>query len=179
MQPMKMALLPAALLAFLVCAPPASAQANAHSSPDDRQRIVSIAQSLEHDPLNPTLKNDRSWAVRWVIDAPDVTINVCLEPLGGVSKQDYAHFPEIVAQYTVAMAAFIIENPAKADDLDAQQLAGVEGALNAYRSMRTARPDEKSPKLEKLLEMQGRGELPGFVRKAYRHCAAKRAEEVH
>jgi hypothetical protein len=170
---MNMATLSAALLALLVCVTPASAQTNEHSSPEDRQRVVSIAHNLERAPLDASLQHDRQWAMQWLIDAPDVTVNACLDPLGGVSQKEYAHVPEIIAQYTVAMAAFIIENPAKENDQDAQQLAGVESALNAYRAMRTAQPDAKSPTLEKLLGLQDRGELPGFVHKAYAHCLAK------
>jgi hypothetical protein len=176
---MRISALPTVLLALLVCAAPAFAQTDAHSSPEDRQRFVSIVQNLERAPLNPGLRGDRKWALQWLMDAPDVSVNVCLDPLGGVSDKNYVHAPEIVVQYTLAMAAFILENPGKPDSPDAQQLAGVEGALNAYRSMRTAQPDDKSPALEKLLGMQSRGELPGFVRKAYLHCSAKGAEEVH
>jgi len=167
------------LLALLVCATTASAQTNAHSSPDDRRRFVAIEQNLERAPLDPSLQHDREWALQWLTDAPDVSVNACLDPLGGAPKNDYAHTPQIVVLYMFAMAAFIIENPGKANDPGAQQLAGVEGALNAYRAMRIARPEEKSPTLETLLDMQGRGELPGFVQKAYLHCSAKGAGEAH
>jgi hypothetical protein len=170
---MRIAALFTALLALLVCATPGFAQTNAHSSPEDRQRFVSIVQSLERAPLNPGLQDDRKWAVQWLTDAPDVTVNLCLDPLGGVSKKDYAHSSEIVVQYMFAMAALIIENPEKAGDMDAQQLAGVEGALNAYRSMRTAQPNDTSLIFEKLLGLQSRDELSGFVRKAYLKCSAK------
>lgn len=71
------------------------------------------------------------------------------------------------------MTAFIIENPGKAGDPDAPQLAAVEGALNGYQSMRTAQSNDTHPVLEKLLGLQSRDELPGFVRKAYLHCLAK------
>jgi hypothetical protein len=170
---MRIAALFTALLALLVCATPGFAQTNAHSSPEGRQRFVSIVQSLERAPLNPGLQDDRKWAVQWLTDAPDVTVNLCLDPLGGVSKKDYAHSSEIVVQYMFAMAALIIENPEKAGDMDAQQLAGVKGALNAYRSMRTAQPNDTSLILEKLLGLQSRDELSGFVRKAYLKCSAK------
>lgn len=164
-----------ALLAFLASAHPAFAQADAPSSPGDRQRFVSIVHSLERAPLDPTLQDDRQWALQWVTDAPDISVDVCMEPLGGASQKDYAHFPQILFQYTIAMAAFVIENPARASDADAQQLAGVEGALKAYRTMHAAEPKVASPALEKLLVMQGRGELAGFVQKAYRRCKAKDA----
>jgi hypothetical protein len=71
------------------------------------------------------------------------------------------------------MAAFVIENPSKANDADATQLAGVESALNAYRAMRVAQPNDNSPKLDELLGMKSRGELPDFVRKAFLRCMAK------
>lgn len=173
---MRITALPAVLPALLACATPAFAQTKSHSSPEDRQRFVSIAHSLEQAPLNPNLRDDRKWALQWLIDAPDVSVNVCLDPLAGVSDKGYAHSPKIVMQYAIAMGTFIIENPGKSGDPDAQQLAGVEGALNAYRAIRTAEPDDKSPALEKLLGLQSKGELPGFVHKAFVSCVAKSAK---
>ena len=170
---MKIAALLPALFALLVCAPPSFAQASAVSSPEDRQRFVTIVHKLERTPLDPSLQNDRSWAIQWLTDAPDVSVNVCADPIGGVTEKGYVHSPEIVVQYTLAMAAFVIENPNKTNDQDATQLAGVESALKAYRAMRVAEPNDRSPKLDDLLGMQSRGELPDFVRKAFLRCMAK------
>ena len=170
---MKIAALLAPLFALLAWATPAFAQSSEQSSPADKQRFVAIERRLEAAPLDKTLEQDRSWAIRWLTDAPDVTVNVCLEPLNGVSDKTYPRTAEIVIQYSLAMAAFIIENPGKAEDVDAQQLAGVEGALNAYKAMRVARPDEKSPELDKLLAMQSGGQLTDFVQKAFHRCMAK------
>jgi hypothetical protein len=173
---MKITTLLAALFALLVCATPGFAQTKAHSSPEERQRFVTIVHNLERTPLDPALGRDRSWAIRWLTDVPDISVSVCSDPLGGVIGEKYAHAGEITVQYIFGMAALIIENPGTANDVDAQQLAGVESALKAYRVMRGARPDEQSPALEKLLGMQGRGELPDFVRNAYRECKAKSAQ---
>ncbi|MEZ0242393.1 MAG: hypothetical protein ACAH11_03390 [Sphingomonas sp.] len=166
---MKIKALLAAFFALLVCAMPALAQT---SSPEDRQRFVTIVHNLERTPLDPGLRADRSWAIKWLTDAPDVSVTICADVLGGVPSKDYAHSPEILVQYMLGMGAFAIENPGKADDADAQQLAGVESALKAYGVMRTMEPDKKSPALEKLLALQMRGELPGFVQKAFRTCMA-------
>lgn len=170
---MKTANLLTALLALLACTAPAFAQTKAQSSPEDRQRFVSIVHNLESAPLNPRLQGDRAWAMQWLSAAPDVTVSACLEPLGGLSDKNYAHSSEIVVQYMFAIAVFILENPGKSQDPDAQQLAGVEGALRAYQSILTTKPDDKSSALDKLLARQGRGDLPGFVQKAYRSCMAK------
>jgi hypothetical protein len=76
------------------------------------------------------------------------------------------------------MAAFIIADPAKQNDIDVQQLAGVQSALIAYQSMRTARPSVRFSAFDKLLEAQKRGDLPRVVREAYRRCSAAGNEEA-
>lgn len=175
---MRIPTLPAALLAIQICvtlfvsATTAVAQISAHSSPEDRQRFVSLVHRIEHAPLDPSLRDNRAWAVQWLQDAPDVTVSACLDPLGGVSINRYVHSNEVIVQYMLGMGSFIIENPEKVNDQDAQQLAGVESALKAYESMRTIQPDDQSPELNSLLAMKSEGKLPAFVQKAFRQCLA-------
>lgn len=175
---MQTAFLPAAILGALICATPALAKTNALQPAGDRERFVSVVQSLEGAPLNPELQNDRAWAIQWLTDAPDISVNACLEPIGGVSEKAYAQAPIVVVQYMVAMAAFIIKHPEQQNDSDAQQLAGVESALRAYQAMRIDQPLSMSSALEKLLGMQNRGKLREFVHKAYRHCLSQGGKEV-
>lgn len=163
----------AVLLSLLGCAVPAFAQTPAQSSPEDRQRLVSIVRSLERTPLEPSLRSERAWAIQWLTDAPDVSVTMCADPLGGIPDKAFVQGPEIIVQYMLGMAAFLVENPGKSNDADAQQLAGVESALAAYRSIRAVQPSNLSPQLEKLLARQSRGELPGFVHKAYLQCLKK------
>lgn len=154
---------------------PAIAQ-DVTSSPADRARFVSITRELEKAPLDPGLKDDRAWALQWLTDAPDITVSVCAEPLGGVVGSGYPHAPAILVQYVYAMAAGIIEHPETADDKVGQQIAGVESALAAYRAILRAHPEANSPALNGVLESEARGELPAFVRQAYDSCIAKSAE---
>lgn len=175
---MKTAPLFAALLGFLSCATSTIAAAQTQSLAEDQKRFVSVVQNLEIAPLDPELQHDRAWAIQWLTDTPDISVNVCLEPIGGVSGKAYAGAPNIIVQYMLGMGAFIIKNPEKQNDPDAQQLAGVESALRAYQSMRTAQPLAISSMLEKLVEVQKRGELPGFVHDAYLRCLSKGAKEV-
>jgi len=83
---MRITALPTMLVALLSCATQAFAQTNAHSSPEDRRRFVSIVQSLERAPLNPSLQHDREWAIRWLVEAPDVSASACSDPLGGAAR---------------------------------------------------------------------------------------------
>jgi hypothetical protein len=157
----------------LACGLTSASAADTHSSPEDRARFVSITRSLEDAPLNPNLTADRAWALSWLTDAPDVSVNVCLASLGDMAQGKYPYDSQIVLQYTFSMAALVIEHPETVNDPNAQQLAGAEGALNAYRAILKDKPDAKSPELEALLETRTRGELSDFVRKAAVHCSGK------
>jgi len=158
------ALLPM-LLALLVSGAPALAQTTAQSSPEDRQRFVTIVHKLEKTPLDAGVRSDRGWAIQWLTDAPDVSVTVCSDMLGGVLEERYAQHPIVIAQYMLGMGAFVVEHPDKASDSDAVQLAGVESALTVYRAVRA---DQPSPALDKLAALKDRGELPGFVRQTFR-----------
>jgi hypothetical protein len=162
----------------LACGPAPASAADRRSSPEDRQRFVTIAHSLEQAPLKERLKADREWALAWLTDAPDVTATLCAEPLGNLAQSKYRYDAEIIIQDAFSMAAFMIEHPQAAKDPAAQQLAGVEGALNAYRAILSDKPDARSPALDTLLQTQARGELPAFVRKAWIACSKKKSEAV-
>lgn len=168
----------AALFALFTCGTSALAQTRAQSSPEDRQRFVSVVGNLESAPMSPKLQDDRAWAIQWLTDAPDISVTACLDPIGGVSEKSYAQAPKIVVQYVIAMAAFIIKNPGEKDDPVAQQLAGVESALSAYQAIRTAEGSARSSVLEKLLEIKSQGKLLDFVRRASQRCLAQGAEEL-
>lgn len=166
-----------AMCVTLICGLVPAAAADTHSSPEDRARFVSITRNLEGTPLKPSLKADRAWAVEWLTEVPDISVTVCDDPLGGVVQSDYAYAPEILVQYMFSMAAHIIEHPEITNDPNAQQLAGVEGALTAYRSILRQKPDAKSPALERVLQAQTRRELPDFVQKAFISCKSKEQNE--
>jgi len=158
------------LAAALVCGLTPASAAPARSSPEDLQRFVSIARTLEQTPLKADARDDRAWALEWLTNAPDVTVDICLYALGRIEK-NYPYAGEITLQDMFSMAAFVIEHPETANDQTAQHLAGIEGALNAYRSILRDRPEAKSTALETLLQIQSRGELSDRIRRALDRCA--------
>lgn len=177
--PMRSVTVAALFASFLACSTPLFAGLVRQSTSPDRERFISITHKLQEAPLDPTLRAERQWAMEWLIAAPDVSVNVCLSPLGGAALTNYSHFDEIIAQYTFAMADLVIERPETVNDPQAQQLAGVEGALGAYRLMLTADPQAKSIQLDKLLEVQSRGALPRFIRGTLSDCYKGKGEELH
>jgi hypothetical protein len=82
--------------------------------------------------------------------------------------------PQLSYQATFGSAAYIIEHPDKAGDLDAQFIAGVESALKSYGSIVKSEPEAKSKALDSLLEKQKEGKLADFVRSASKSCQDKK-----
>ena len=162
----------------LVCVPTVTSAASKRSSPEDLRRFVEVTRSLEQAPLAESLKEDREWALAWLVEAPDVSVTICTDALGGMYDSDYPHTAEIILQDSFAMGAFAIEHPDKANDPEAQQLAGVEGALSAYRSILRDKPETKSAFLEKLLQTQADGGLRKHVRQALVNCSKGKDEAV-
>jgi hypothetical protein len=154
------------LLSLGLVAAAQSGEKRGPSTPAERERFITIVHKLEQAPLDKGLKKDREWALVWLIQVPDVSVNVCLAPLGDRKEEKYKYEPEIFGQFTLSMGAFLIEHPEKAKDQDAQFLAGVESALKAYKAILESKPEAKSKGLDDLLEKQSQGKLADFVRDA-------------
>jgi len=147
-----------------------SAPQRGPSTPAERERAVAIAHKLEQAPLDKSLRPDREWAILWLIQVPDVHVKLCTNVLGDFTKSKYKYSPEITTQLTLSSAAFVIEHPDKAGDAVAQYLAGVEGALNAYRAIIKEKPQAKSDALDELLQKQAQGTLVEFVQEQSKRC---------
>lgn len=141
------------------------------STADERQRFLEITRKMADSPLDPALRADRDWALKWLIAIPDINVDVCNAPLGDFINAQYKYTPQILGQLTFSTGAFIIEHPDKehpdkAKDRDAQYVAGIEGALHAYQSILKTKPDATAKELDDLLEKQKKGTLAAFVRTA-------------
>ncbi|MBI2682614.1 MAG: tetratricopeptide repeat protein [Acidobacteriales bacterium] len=84
----------------------------------------------------------------------------------------YKYEVELLAAYTIAMTAFIIENPEHYRDETLVQYAGVDGVLNTYQAIRKARPKELHPTFDGLLEKRDSGELAPIIKSDIEKCAA-------
>lgn len=149
---------------------PAPGPTRGPSTPEERKRIVNIAHKLQSSPLDTGLNADIKWALKWIEDVPDVTVNLCWTPLDDAIQSDFKYRTRIPALFAIASAAFLVEHPDKAHDQVAPYLAGVEGTLKAYKAMRKSDPEAKSDAMEELLQKQSDGTLEDFVRKAAEDC---------
>lgn len=143
------------------------------STPEERAKAVQIARALETDPLQPGNKDMRSWFMLWLIEVPDITVQVCGEELGPVfheSNRNKNFVSEIFGQSMFSATSFIIEHPEQAKDNVAVYTAGLEGSLKAYQSILKVHPEARWPFLDDLIVKEQNGELPKYVEKATAKC---------
>ena len=148
----------------------------APSTAQERQRFLALTRKLEQSPLDKSLYEEKKWAKKWLEDIPDINVNICAPVLFGVDflSEQNKYTPQLSYQATFGSAAYIIEHPDKAGDLDSQFIAGVESALKSYSSIIKGEPGAKSKALDGLLEKQKQGKLADFVRSASASCQDKK-----
>jgi hypothetical protein len=132
---------------------------------------VALARKLEATPLDNSLKAEREWAVKWLIEVPDVSVSVCPAVLGkDFLKTKYKYSPELVTQLMLSSAAFVIEHPDQSKDKPAMYAAGAAGALKAYAAILKDDPKSKWKALDEPSGKQEQGQLADFVRENSRTC---------
>jgi hypothetical protein len=134
------------------------------STPEERDTAVKAARLLEVDPFHKEAKKMREWLTLWLIEVPDIHIELCSGYLGPAVGSDKKYATEIFGQTMFASAAFIIEHPEQANDRVAVNLAGVEGALKVYEAILKTKPKARWGFLDGLLAKRESGELLGYVR---------------
>ena len=157
---------------FLFCSLSFAQSGNSRgpSTPEERARAVQVAHKLESNPLDGSLKSDREWAILWLIQVPDIHVNVCTNVLGDFMKSKYKYSSEIVTQLTLSSAAFVIEHPESSNDSVAQYIAATEGVLKAYHSILQLKQKATSKALDELTQAQTEGRLQDKVREASKTC---------
>jgi carboxypeptidase Q len=140
------------------------------STPEERNKAVQTARKLQMDPLSPDAQADREWLVKWLIEVPDISVKLCSSILGDLGDSKTGKPGALIATMLASEAAFVIENPKKAQDLEAIYLAGLDGSLNAYQSLRKADPAYRVKHLDDLLSMREEGKLPRYIKDAAKKC---------
>src|SRR3981081_4693434 len=85
--------------ALLVSIAPSWAQSKrGPSTPDERLTAVGAARLLESDPFHKDAKKMREWFTLWLIQVPDISIQVCGDYFGPVFGSHKIYEPEIFAQ---------------------------------------------------------------------------------
>jgi hypothetical protein len=149
----------------------AETQAVKQSTPEDRQHLVAVARKLEAAPLDVTLAQERDWAVRFAVAAPDIHVRICTSLLADLRRPRYKYRSLLGDQLLLSSAAFLIEHPETADKKStAPAISGMEGVLKAYSAIVKAEPQANTASLDALLEKQSEGTLAEAVSEKLKNC---------
>jgi carboxypeptidase Q len=141
-----------------------TAQANyAQHETSAHQRLINAARFLEEKPFDKEAKSVRSWAVMWSAATKDVTVVLCGGTASPLLDKKAKFGSELVGQYLVSMTAFKLENPDKADNENAAQLAGLNSVIKTYENMLKKNPKAKFEAVDTLLAKRNNGELEKYV----------------
>jgi hypothetical protein len=157
-------------LVLLCCASSIYAQKRGSSTPEERKRAVEMATFLEEKPLAKEAKEYRAALLYFLAEVPDITISLCSSVLGESKRIKGDYESELVGQLAFSQAKFIIENPDKAQYDAAVYLAGVEGVLRTWQSIKAAKPKAKFKLMDELLEKQQAGTLAEYVKAGMTGC---------
>jgi hypothetical protein len=156
--------LSAALLGCALLTAPASAIAAGRgpSTPEERKQALTFIQDFLANPLGPNEATEREWVLKWIIEIPDVHLHMCLN-IGRNAKVDKKDSGTIIAAEILAQVAFLLQNPDRQNDRQAEYLAGVEGALRVYEVLLKTDAKHRRPLLDDLIQRRDAGTLAQWV----------------
>ncbi|MGB8888170.1 MAG: hypothetical protein WCC87_15665 [Candidatus Korobacteraceae bacterium] len=128
----------------------------------DRARVLDYARSLEDHPLAKDSLQKRMWLTEWIVQAPDLTVNVCCKELESLDQVNDTYSNQLRMQAVYSQAAFQLEHP-DVKDSTAIQAAGLAGTLRAYRAIQRFDPTARYPLLDDLMALERRGKLQKYV----------------
>lgn len=133
------------------------------STPGERARVVKMAADSEKNPSQIHAANGE-WLKKWVNDVPDLILNrAAVEDwLARAVKQEIREI--INFQFVASVMSFQIQNPAMAEKQSANDLAGMEGVLQAYETLLIQNQHHRSAKMDVALAARNKGELPAFLK---------------
>jgi hypothetical protein len=140
----------------------ASAADRGPSTPEERQQALEYIQHFQADPLNPALKPEVQWLTMWSIEIPDVHVYICL--LDKLPKGDKKDSQTLFTALILSQLQFALQNPDKQNDKLAQLEAGIEGELRIYELLLKAKPKDRQPDIDDLIQRREAGTLAQYVK---------------
>jgi hypothetical protein len=161
------------LLGLLFTISTAAQQKRGPSTPEERTKAVQFARDLENNPLGPQAKSEREWLTLWLIEVPDITVEICPRLLGAQLPDKKKFGTEILSQLMYSEAAFMIENVDRAKDSVSVHAAGISGALKVYEAILKEHPKAQLKSLDEIITRRDKGELQNHVQEAMQYCTKK------
>jgi len=141
------------------------------STAAERRRAVEITRRLEKDPRTARGDADRKWLIQWIVEIPDIQVRTCDSPLDAL-RDDASdrHGRSLFLQHVFGVTVFLIDNPKRSGDWVAQQAAGLESVLRAYRALRQKEPGLHWRALDRYEQAKKEGKLADAIRTTMPGC---------
>lgn len=133
------------------------------TTPEERKQALDYIHDLKTDPLGPNAKQERQWITQWMLAAPEVEISIC-PALLNLPKGDEKDSLSLLVAFLASQAELQLENPDSKRDVDAQYLAGVQGALQVYDILLKSNPKDRRAYLDDLVQQRKDGTLAQYVK---------------
>ena len=137
--------------------------AQASFAQEGKELVFKTKQALETAPAAKETEKMEKAALIWIIETDQVTVGMCTGVFVLFVDKKNKNSDDMTSAYMIGMAAFKLENPAKASDEMAAQLAGVELSLKVYEAYVKEKPKTKHDGIEALLVKRDNGELAVLV----------------
>ena len=125
---------------------------------------------LETKPFAKEAKDYRASLLYFLAEVPDISVTLCTNIFGEPKKFKGDYDAELTGQMAYSQAKFIIQNPDNAKDETAVYVAGVEGVLRTWESIKKEKPKAKFKLMDELLEKQKAGTLTEYVKTNAAKC---------
>ena len=146
---------------------PCVAKMHGPSVTGDRERVLDYTHSLEDYPLAKDSLEKRMWLTEWIVQVPDLNVNVCCKELESLDQVNNTYSNQLRMQAMYSQAAFQLEHP-DVKNSAAIQAAGLAGTLRAYRAIQRFDPTAKYPLLDNLISLERKGKLQKYVQQQSR-----------
>jgi len=146
---------------------PSAAKMRGPSTAEERAQALEYIQSLEQHPLAKDSLEKRMWLTEWLVEIPDVTVNVCpkeIKALKSLDKVNNTYSNQLRMQVLYSQAAFQLQHPEEKNTVRIEA-AGLAGTLRAYRAIQQFDPSAKYPLLDNLMSLEKQGKLEKYVEK--------------
>lgn len=141
------------------------------STQEERTRLVAVTERIVNDPLNPSLKGDRDWALRLVYDVPDIQIWHCDDTLGPLVTTNYKYNQDLTDLFMLAEASYVVQHREQSTQREAEaNLAATQAVLRAYEAIVAKDPSMRLNELDAMVAMRDSGKLREHVRQQTRKC---------
>jgi hypothetical protein len=139
--------------------------AQAGFAQNGKELAIKTARAFETAPLARETNQMFQKAFKWLVETDEVSVTACGGVFSLFGDKKYKNGGDLTAAYTMGMAAFKLENPEKASDENAAQLAGLETALKTYEAILKEK-SKQSELIDALLVKRNNGELAALVKAA-------------